>query len=140
METVISAKRLAAITQHYSAMDALVPLRPIQSEADYNKAIASLNQLLDAGGADERSELASVVHVLGVLIGEYEDRNDAPAVVKPGNMLRFLMDQHRLSQSDLPEIGSQGVVSEVLNGKRELNLRQVKALAARFNLPMEAFV
>ncbi len=33
----------------------------------------------------------------------------------------------------------QGVVSEVLNGKRELNLRQVKALAARFSVPLEVF-
>jgi len=36
-------------------------------------------------------------------------------------------------------VGPQSVVSEVLHGKRALNLRQVKALAARFHVPMEAF-
>jgi HTH-type transcriptional regulator/antitoxin HigA len=53
-------------------------------------------------------------------------------------VLAFLMQSHGLRQSDLPEVGSQGVVSEVLAGKRELNLRQVTALAKRFRVPMEA--
>jgi HTH-type transcriptional regulator/antitoxin HigA len=40
----------------------------------------------------------------------------------------------------LPEIGSQGVVSEFLSGKRELNLRQVKALAQRFKVSPNVFL
>jgi HTH-type transcriptional regulator/antitoxin HigA len=52
----------------------------------------------------------------------------------------FLMQQHQLTQSELPEIGTQGVVSEILSGKRELNLRQIKVLAERFNVPISAFV
>ncbi len=31
------------------------------------------------------------------------------------------MEQHGLKQGDMPDIGSQGVVSELLSGKRELN-------------------
>jgi HTH-type transcriptional regulator/antitoxin HigA len=45
-----------------------------------------------------------------------------------------------LKQKDLPELGSQGVVSEILSGKRELNLRQIKALSKRFNVPVSVFV
>jgi len=55
-------------------------------------------------------------------------------------VIRSLMEQHELTQRDLAEIGSQGVVSEVLSGKRELNIRQVKALAKRFDLPVGVFV
>ncbi len=33
------------------------------------------------------------------------------------------MEEHDLSQSDLPEVGSQGGASEILSGKRELNVR-----------------
>jgi HTH-type transcriptional regulator/antitoxin HigA len=40
----------------------------------------------------------------------------------------------------LPEIGTQGVVSEILSGKRELNVRQIRALAERFNVPPGVFV
>ena len=50
------------------------------------------------------------------------------------------MDQHELKQSDLPEIGSQGVVSEILTGKRELNVRQVRALAQRFSVSAATFI
>ncbi len=47
--------------------------------------------------------------------------------------LRFLMQQHGLTQSDLKqEIGSQGVVSEIINGRRKLTIKPIKNLAQRF--------
>jgi HTH-type transcriptional regulator/antitoxin HigA len=55
-------------------------------------------------------------------------------------MLRYLMEEHGLSQSDLPEVGSQGVVSEVIHGKRDLNMRQVRALAKRFHVSPAVFI
>jgi len=54
--------------------------------------------------------------------------------------LRFLMEQHGLKQSDLAEIGSQGVVSEILAGKRELNVGQVRALGERFGVSSATFL
>ena len=62
------------------------------------------------------------------------DRTDGDAV------LAYLMEEHGLRQSDLPEVGSQGVVSEVLSGKRELNVRQIRELAARFGVSPAVFV
>jgi HTH-type transcriptional regulator/antitoxin HigA len=50
------------------------------------------------------------------------------------------MDEHGLTQSDLPEVGSQGVVSEVLSGKRDLNVRQIRALAKRFGVSTAVFI
>jgi HTH-type transcriptional regulator/antitoxin HigA len=50
------------------------------------------------------------------------------------------MEQHDLKQTDLHEIGSQGVVSEILTGKRELNLRQVRALSERFGVSAATFL
>lgn len=50
------------------------------------------------------------------------------------------MAQHGIKQSDLHEIGSQGVVSEILTGKRELNIRQVRALSERFCISPTTFV
>jgi HTH-type transcriptional regulator / antitoxin HigA len=52
----------------------------------------------------------------------------------------MLMHEHGLKQSDMQEIGSQGVVSEILRGKRALNMRQIKALAKRFNVAATVFV
>ncbi|MGB7950415.1 MAG: transcriptional regulator, partial [Candidatus Binatia bacterium] len=45
-----------------------------------------------------------------------------------------------LTQSELPEIGSQGVVSEILSGERELNIRQVRCLAKRFEVSPAVFI
>ena len=69
-------------------------------------------------------------------------RSNYPATdVAPRAVLRALMDQQGLTQSELAyELGSQGVVSEILSGKREMNLRQMRALAVRFSVPATAFV
>lgn len=45
------------------------------------------------------------------------------------------MQEHSLRQCDLPEVGSQGLVSEVLSGKRQLHERQISRLAKRFSVP-----
>ena len=50
------------------------------------------------------------------------------------------MDEHGLTQSDLPEVGSQGVVSEIIHGKRDLNVRQIRALATRFKVSPSVFL
>ena len=50
------------------------------------------------------------------------------------------MAEHDLAQTDMPEIGSQGVVSEILSGKRDLNVRQIARLAARFGVSPALFI
>ena len=100
-----------------------------------------MNRLLDAGAADEAHPLADLVATLGELIGDYDAVNYPATDVAPRAVLRALMDQHGLTQSELAhELGSQGVVSEILSGKREMNLRQMRALAVRFSVPATAFV
>jgi HTH-type transcriptional regulator/antitoxin HigA len=55
-------------------------------------------------------------------------------------MLRFLMEQHGLKQKDLVDIFSTpSIVSEVLNGKRELSKEHIRRLSARFHLSPELF-
>lgn len=54
-------------------------------------------------------------------------------------MLRSLMERHGVSQRDLPEIGSQSIVSQLLSGKRKFNVRQIRALADRFGVNPQVF-
>jgi HTH-type transcriptional regulator/antitoxin HigA len=128
------------IAEHLSAITSRIPLHPIRTKRAHKAALAALNALLDAGGADEKNPLSALVGLLGDLIGDYEDAHAPAMKPAPADMLRFLMDQHRLSQGDLPEVGSQGVVSEILNGKRELNVRQIKLLSERFHVGPQVFV
>lgn len=51
----------------------------------------------------------------------------------------YLMEEHELTQSDLSEIGTQGVVTEISSGKRQLNVRQIKCLTERFGVSPAVF-
>ena len=57
----------------------------------------------------------------------------------PNEFLRQMMEERGLRQADMTELGSQGVVSEILSGKRRLNVRQIAALAGRFGVPESVF-
>ncbi|NHZ77915.1 transcriptional regulator [Massilia sp. CCM 8695] len=140
METLMDQEVVDKITSHFHALSSLIPLHPIRSEDDYDKAVTALNLLLDAGAADETHALADLAAMLGTLIAAYDEKHYPASPVSPLAMLRFLMDQHQLSQSELPEIGAEGIVSDILDGKRELDAVQIKALAARFHLPAALFI
>ena len=141
MEAVIDRRAAQELTRHFRAISKHVPLRPIRSVADYDSAVESLNGLLDAGAADETHPLADLAATLGELIGDCDSVHYPGIDVAPSKMLRFLMGQRGLKQTDLAaELGSQGVVSELLNGKREPNLRQMRDLARQFAVPVAAFI
>ncbi len=116
------------------------PLLNIQSEQEYDEAVARLNSLVDEVGTDEHHPLYSLLDTLGTVIHAYEEKHYPMPKCRGGDSLQFLMDEHRLTQSELPEVGSQGVVSEIIRGKRELNIRQIRALAQRFKVSPAAFI
>jgi len=118
----------------------IAPLLTIRNEREYNAAVKRLNELLDEIGDNEKHPLYSLLDTLGTLIHAYEEEHYPIPDATGADVLRFLMDEHGLTQSDLPEVGSQGVVSEILNGKRELNVRQIRSLAHKFGVSSAVFV
>ncbi len=118
----------------------LRPFLTLRNERDYDLAVKRLNDLLDEVGDSERHPLYSFVDTLGTLLHVYEEEHHRLPEVNGVEALRFLMEEHSLTQSDLTEIGSQGVVSEILNGKRELNVRQIRELAQRFHVSPSVFI
>ncbi|MBI3958549.1 MAG: transcriptional regulator [Chloroflexi bacterium] len=111
----------------------------LQSESDYSRAVVQLDQLLDEVGDDERYPLYNLLDTLGSLIYTYEEETVIIPESSGVDALRYLMEEHGLSQSNLPEVGSQGVVSEILGGRRELNVRQIRGLADRFGVSPAVF-
>ena len=118
----------------------LRPLLTIRNEREYDQAVKRLNELLDEVGTNERHPLYELLDTLGTLLHAYEEKHYPLPESSGVEMLRYFMEEHGLAQADLPEVGSQGVVSEVLNGKRELNVRQIRALAKRFHVSPAVFV
>ena len=116
------------------------PLLKIQNEQDYDLAVDRLNSLIDDVGTDEHHPLYSLLDTLGTLVHAWEEQHHSMPRFGGRELLQFLMAEHHLTQSDLPEVGSQGVVSEILAGKRELNVRQIRALSERFGVSPSVFV
>ncbi len=115
-------------------------IAPVRDDAHYRQMSDLLEALLDEAAGDEHHPAMELVDIVGDLIADYESVKHPLPETTGLDALRFLMEQHGLRQNDLPEIGSQGVVSEVLGGRRELNLRQVRALAERFGVTPATFI
>jgi HTH-type transcriptional regulator/antitoxin HigA len=115
------------------------PMLAIRNEREYDTAVAWLNGLVDKVGDNPRDPRYRFIETLSVLIDAYDEEHHRIPNASGVELLKFLMEQHGLSQGDLPEVGSQGVVSEILRGKRELNLRHIRALSRRFHLSAAAF-
>ena len=112
----------------------------IHTKQDYENAIAVLNRLLDEVGDDDKHPLFGFLEILGIVIESYEAEHHSWDDVSGADVLKLLMDEHNLKQEDLSEIGSQGVVSEILNGKRQLNVNQIKKLGERFHVSPAVFL
>jgi len=110
------------------------------TEKDYEKLCRLLDELADEVKSDSKHPLASLMETIGILVSDYEEKNFKINNSNPISVLKYLMDEHGLKQSDLKKIGSQGVISEILNGKRELNLRQIKSLSKKFSVSPSVFI
>jgi len=118
-------------------------LHKISNDKEYQEALELVESLMLDIGDNPDNPCWPLLEMVSLAITEYEDEK-YPELAEAENesgihMIRILMDKHGLSQKDLPEIGSQGVVSEILSGKRELNLRQVRNLSHRFGVDPAIF-
>jgi HTH-type transcriptional regulator/antitoxin HigA len=107
---------------------------------DYDKLVKLMNNLIDSIGNNEHHPLASLMETVGILIEKYEEDHHPMPKASGVEALKYLMEEQGLKQADLSDIGSQGVVSEILNGKRELNVRQIKLLAQKFSVSPQVFI
>ncbi len=103
-------------------------LPPVVCGADTLKI---LDELMEKVGEDENHPLTSLMEALGVLIENYENQNFPEVPSDPVGVLHFLMKEHGLKQGDLSEIGSQGVVSELLKSPALRGCRRINNFTER---------
>jgi len=111
--------------------DYIAPLlTPATTEDEYQALVESLDALLDSGAADEAHPLAGLAGMVGDLVSAYEQKHyPMPGEMSGVEALCFFMERDNLRQQDLPEIGNQAKVSEVLSGRSAINLRQANKRA-----------
>ena len=130
--------RLKAAMQHWSYV--APALQPARNAKEYAALVEALDAALDEGGSNEKHPLARLAEYLGDLVAEYEAKDMMPPAATGAEVLRYLMRRDNLRQIDLPELGSQGIVSELLSGRRDFNARQAKEMAARFGVSVAMFL
>ena len=113
-------------------------IRPIKTKADYGKALARAEALMDAKpGSSKGDEL----DVLVTLIEAYEDKHYPFPPPKPISAIKFRMEQAGLTRKDMePYLGGRGRVSEVLNSKRPLTLDMIRKLHEGLGIPLESLI
>lgn len=136
----MTAIQISGAAEAWQQLQQFVPFSAIHSEQQYERALEALDALLEASGNDENHSLADMIDTLGGLIHVFEEEHYPMTDARGVDAVRLLMQEHGLTQAELPEIGSQGIVSEVLSGKRELNLRMVRCLSERFRLDPKVFI
>lgn len=86
--------------ERYLSLIRAFPLRPLRSEEDLDRAIGVLNGLIDIGKSRRSRDEDDYMHVLGTLIGEYEDVHwPMPSDLEEREVIRL----HRESRAIPPE-------------------------------------
>lgn len=134
---------MISIIENKTYADLVVKVLPtaIQSEEEYEIMLANINELMSKGENKLSPEEERLLETLAILVEAYEDEHYPMPEVPPNEILKFLMEQNDLKQSDLLHIfGSSGIASEVVNGKRSISKTQAKKLAEYFKVSVELFI
>jgi HTH-type transcriptional regulator / antitoxin HigA len=126
-------------SQTYADLLAKYKPKVIKTDEENEQATALAEEL--AHKTNKTAEEKALYDLLIALIEKYEDENYPMGNSSPLSLLLHLMEVRSLKQADLVGvIGSRGVVSEIINGKREISKAQAKSLAEFFHVDTGLFI
>jgi len=134
------------LNPYYELLKKAPFLIKIHDDSGHTVALEFIERLMETMGDNPDDPLWPLFEMVSKAVTHYETMvypetiNELEKHQGPLPTLRILRDQYHKNLSDFPEIGNQVVVSEVLNGKRELSLEQIQKLAKRFDLPISIFI
>lgn len=130
------------IPEKYGALLASTLPSVINDNDEHERVLGIVEKLMSKGEESLSPEEEKLLDLLANLIEEYESRI-YPILPEstPLEMLLFLMKENELKQKDLLEVfGSDGIASEVINGKRAISKTHAKKLAERFKVSADLFI
>ncbi|GBO51490.1 hypothetical protein APA_454 [Pseudanabaena sp. lw0831] len=123
----------------YGALLVDIQPRVITTEDENDRALGIVESLLAEKNLSPEKE--QILRLLVSLIEKFEDEHYQLAASTPHSILLHLMEERGLRQTDLVGlIGSRGVVSEVVNGKRTISKSQAKSLGEFFHVDPSLFI
>jgi len=115
-----------------------MPIKPIRSKVDYNRAVRRVSEIIDAKPrTPEGDELA----VLSTLIDDYEARAFPIEYPDPVEAILYRMEEQGLERKDLePYIGNKSRISQILNRQRTLSIEMIRKLHRGLDIPLEVLI
>ena len=116
----------------------MIEITPIKTEADYEDAMAEIEQLFEARpGTPEVDRL----DVLTTLVESYENQHHSIPLPDPVEAILYYLESRGLTRRDLERyLGSRARVSEILNRKRPLSLEMIRRLHDGLGMPAEVLI
>jgi len=91
--------------------------------------------------AEVNSAESDELEVLSILVKQYEQEHYPIPKPNPLEAIKFRLEQMGLSEVQLSEIlGHRSRKSEILSGKRKLNLSMIRKLSERLHIPAEVLI
>jgi HTH-type transcriptional regulator / antitoxin HigA len=113
-------------------------IRPIKTEADYQKALQEIELLFDAAPNTPECDR---LEILSTLVDAYEKTHFPIELPDPIEAIQYYMDTRGWSRRDLePYLGSRARVSEILSRKRSLTLEMIRKLNQELGIPAEILI
>jgi len=134
------APRHDDIPTTYAELVALCMPRPLHDEVDYRNALAVLDQM---AGFDMNADQEDYFEAIATFVEKYEAEHHAidTTGLSPVELLRSLMDEHDMSESDLGRLlGDRSLGHRVLAGQRDLSKAHIRVLADHFGLNPSALL
>ena len=117
-----------------------ITIRPIKSAADYEDALAELDQMI--GHVEPGTSEGNRYELLASMVEAYEDTHYAIAPsADPIAMIEFVLDARDLSRKDLePYIGTRQRVWDIMERRRRLTLPMIHRLSEGLNIPVDVLI
>jgi HTH-type transcriptional regulator / antitoxin HigA len=139
MTPITKTRKITA--QRYAELLTTALPKPIETEAENERALEIVNRLMSKGEKKLTAEERWLLGMLVRLIEDFEEKAYPIDEASPRAVLKTLMEDRSLKQIDLaPLFGGRSRVSDALAGKREISKAQAKALAAFFKAPADLFI
>src|SRR5687767_12339624 len=137
---VARASRGRGVAADYLRLVRAFPLRPLRGDKDYGAAAAMLDRLVGRPDltSGQKDYLAALTTFVEAYDREHHPLDDAPP---PLETLKALMEHAGMNTTALGQVlGSKGVASEILNGRRAMSKSHMLKLARRFNVDPGLFL
>ena len=122
------------IPETYAELVGLFMPRPLHDDVDYRNALAMLDAM---AGFEMNADQQDYFEAIATFVEKYEAEHHAidEARMTPVELLRSIIDEHEMTESDLGRLlGDRSLGHRILTGQRELSKTHIRILAEHFSL------